>query len=329
VPRGDVFGLLAAVGAECAGAVQVLPEGRSPAESATQGPALADADVAALLQDLPRHPLGVGEGVRLSLAGVQDKLLLTRQGGRWHRPGAGQPSTHILKPQPRAFPDLVEAELFGLRFARAVGAEAASARAATFGERRVLVVERYDRVVERYDRVVRDGRVRRVHQEDFCQAGGRAPEQKYEADGGPGWRDVAGILRRVAHDPRRDLLELVRAVAITVLVGNADAHARNLSLLLGPEGHRLGPLYDVVPTLHVQQAAGSPPLDTRMAMAVNGVWEIGAVTQDDVLAEVVRWPVPRSAAERVLGEVQLRGATFTAGQEGRVARAVLDRLTVW
>ncbi|WP_432546156.1 HipA domain-containing protein [Kineococcus sp. SYSU DK004] len=301
VPRGDAGRLLAAIGADCAGAVQVLPAGEEPVDDLGAAEPLDDQQLVRAIADLPRHPLGAGDGVRLSLAGRQDKLLLTRlPDGRWARPVGGAPSTHLLKPQPDTFPDLVDAELFGLAVAAHLGAGAAAARVLDVGGRAVLAVTRYDREVSA------GGRVRRLHQEDFCQACGRLPEAKYEVDGGPGWRDVAAVLRAVATDPRGELQALVRALLVTVLVGNADAHARNLSLLLEPGHRRLAPLYDVVPTVHLARTPGAAPLDERMAMAVAGRWRVDEVARDDVLAEVASWRVPRTVAEEVVDDVVAR-----------------------
>ena len=248
---------------------------------------------------------------------MQDKLLLTRRpDGSWARPLGGVASTHLLKPQPATFPDLVELEAFGLHFAGALGADAARAEVLAVEGRPVLAVERYDRHVDP------DGRVTRVHQEDFCQACGRLPEQKYQVDGGPGWADVAAVLRAVAADPREQLLALVRALVVTVLLGNADAHARNLSLLHPLDGPRLAPLYDLVPTVHLTRVPGAPPLDERMAMSVHGRWGIRDVTRVDVLAETRNWPVPRRLAAAVVDECVERAVAFCRARPEAVAARV-------
>lgn len=290
VPRGDVFRLLRAVGAECAGAVQVLPPGAEPVPVAGH---LVPADVPRLVQDLPVRPLGVSTEVRLSLAGLQDKVLLTRgRDGTWFQPRDGAPSTHILKPQPAAYPDLVDAEHFGLDLARAAGCDAARSEVLDVAGRPVLAVERYDR------RTSPAGAVERLHQEDFCQATGRLPEQKYQQEGGPGWRDLATVLRAVATRPPRELVNLLRAMVVTVVLGNSDAHARNFSLILEPGDHRLAPLYDLVPVIHLRRALGAPPLTTAMAMSIAGRWELEAITRTDLQAEAGSWPVPRGVADR-------------------------------
>ncbi|WP_432564800.1 HipA domain-containing protein [Kineococcus sp. SYSU DK003] len=323
VPRGDVFRLLAAVGGDCAGALQILPDGVRPGTAPEPGP-LEPGELERLVRNLPQHPLGTGDGVRLSLAGMQDKLLLTRRSdGRWARPVGGYPSTHILKPQPETFPDLVAAEWFGLALARAVGLDAARAEVIEVDDRPVLVVERYDRTV------TAGGGVDRIQQEDFCQACGRLPEQKYEADGGPGWRELAGVLRAVAADPRAELERLARVLVLTVLSGNADAHARNLSILHPPTGSRLAPVYDVVPTVHLARTPGAVPLGSAMAMAVDGTWDVQQVQRDDVLAELASWPLPTRVAARVVADVVDRAYEFASAQPGACAQAVAQRASSW
>ncbi|WP_432484638.1 HipA domain-containing protein [Kineococcus esterisolvens] len=328
VPRGDVARLLAAIGADCAGAVQVLPDGERPVDDLGGTEPLDAGGLEEALAALPQQPLGVGHGVRLSLAGRQDKLLLARRpDGSWARPVGGAPSTHLLKPQPDTFPGLVQLEAFGLAFARHLGADTASAEVLEVAGRPVLSVARYDR------HVGADGRVVRTHQEDFCQACGRLPDEKHQADGGPGWRDIAAVVRAVAADPRAELLALARALLTTVLVGNADAHARNFSLLHTEGGSRLAPLYDVVPTLHLARTPGAAPLERRTAMSVNGRWDADGVDRGDVLAEFSSWPLPTRAVERLLDEVLERAlepsvATLTGARKDVITAiaARADRL---
>jgi serine/threonine-protein kinase HipA len=310
VPRGDTFRLLAAVGGDCAGAVSILDSGGPPVADLAAAEGIDDGMVAEEIADLAEHPLGAGADVRLSLAGLQDKLLLCQlPDGRWARPRGGAPSTHILKPEPPRFPGLVALEAYGLRLAAAAGLAAATAEVHRWGERPVLVVARYDRVV------ASDGTVRRVHQEDMCQALARSAEQKYESEGGPRFAEIAEVVRRLSTSPREDLLRLAGALALTVAVGNADAHGRNLSLLYDFPVRRLAPLYDVVPTFAIRPRAGEPPLTTELAMTVNGISEQDAVTGADLLAETATWRVPPSSAEpavRVVLETLVSNAPAVA-----------------
>lgn len=182
--RND-FALLEKIGAECAGAVSLLPPRDQPLD---ENPAYQEIDEDQLgkrLQSLPQHPLLAGEkGIRLSLAGAQGKLALRIDAGRFLLPLEGSPSTHILKPENPRFPGLVENEFFCMRLADSVGLETARVEIGSASSIRFLQVERFDRRSEN------DQRIARIHQEDFCQALGVAPELKYEAEGGPGLKKM-------------------------------------------------------------------------------------------------------------------------------------------
>lgn len=245
VRRGDTFGLLEALGRECAGAVTLLSDDTLVA--AGEVFALSDDELAAAVAQLPQRPLGVDEDVRASLGGLQAKLLLVRTGSGWAQPVAGTPSTHLLKPDPRelARPGLVVGEALALRAARIAGVIAAQVELADVDGRAVLIVERYDR------RVV-DGAVVRLHQEDGCQALGIDPtgRSKYQFTeaGPPSFAALAEVLRDFAVDVRTELIRLGEAMTVNVAVGNADGHARNHSFLLRGNAVSLAPLYDVAPT---------------------------------------------------------------------------------
>jgi serine/threonine-protein kinase HipA len=265
------FGLLSALGNDCAGAVV---SAGSPALTSEAGRSIEWLDDDALAQrvaDLPRNPLGVahaGSRVRLSLAGVQPKLVITRApSGMIGQPTGGAPSTHLLKPTQEQYPDLVVNEAFCLRVARTAGFRAANAEIVEIGGRDCLLVERWDRATDA------SGRIVRLHQEDFCQATGRLPGAKYEAEGGPSVADMVELLRHLrAPTLARDLVELVRAVALNVLLGNADAHGKNYAVLYEPlDPGRLAPLYDIVSTTVY------PDLASSLAMSIGGVGDPDAV----------------------------------------------------
>lgn len=285
VPRGDTFHLLEALGRDCAGAVVIVDVDDTPPGQAGEPLTLTDDDVAARIDDLPVHPLGVDERVRLSLAGMQAKLLVTElASGTFALPVGGAPSTHIIKPAIEGFDGVCANEAWCLALARHAGLPAASAGLRGFGDRDALVVTRYDRV--------RDGRVlRRVHQEDACQALGAPLPAKYEADdGGPTLRRVAGLVRRLAADPVGQVERLAAYVAFTAAIGNADFHGRNISLLYGGDGPRLAPLYDAICTVVYDSVTPT------LAMRIGGAEEVDAVTSEDVVTEVTGWGLSRSRA---------------------------------
>ena len=289
--REDTYGLLRALGRDCAGALVIQPADDpppSPPTTLTAQP-LSEDEIGELVADLRSAPLGVGGRVRISLAGVQEKLVLTRMpDGRWGRPVDGTPSTHILKPQIQRFPRTVENEYFCMRFAGHLGLPVPAVEMTTFGGRRLIVVERYDRLVHS------DGSVERIHQEDFCQAAGIPPERKYEEDGGPSLRLVAQILQDVASAESLD--QLLRVATLNVLVGNGDAHGKNFSLLHEPSGAlRLAPVYDVVSTLIYD--------DDRLAMYVDSVHRTDRVTAERLVNEAARWGMARSHATDVVTDL--------------------------
>lgn len=230
---------------------------------------------------------------------MMDKLLLAQlPDGRWGRPVDGAPSTHILKPEPDRYPGLARLEAYGLAVAGATGLRTAQARVISGEEIGSRSVAPY-LAVTRYDREVRDdGSVRRIHQEDFCQATGRL--EKYEHEGGPSYLDVTGVLRRFSTALRDDLSDLVRTMAMTVAVGNADAHGRNISMLYDHNTRRLAPLYDIVPTTSLVPAPRHKPLNTDAGMRVNGVIPLRAITGADLVAEAISWRMPKALARTLV-----------------------------
>ncbi|MDE3103321.1 MAG: type II toxin-antitoxin system HipA family toxin [Chloroflexota bacterium] len=302
---GDTLALIAALGRDCAGALVIQPavEPAPPPATALTAEPLDEKELEDLVRDLRSAPLGVGGDVRVSLAGVQEKLLLTRMpDGRWGRPVAGTPSTHILKPEIDRFPKTVENEFFCMRLAHHLGLRVPSVEAATVGKRRVIIVERYDRLVEA------DGTVERIHQEDLCQATGTPPERKYEQDGGPSLRRMAEMIAAVA--PPGSLEDFLRAVTVNVLVGNGDAHAKNYSLVHERNGRlRLSPTYDVLSTMFYE--------GQRLAAYVDGVQRSDRVTGDRLLNEASRWGMSRSRAREIVEELfeRYEGAVAAASGE--------------
>jgi serine/threonine-protein kinase HipA len=294
VLASDSYALIRAIGRDCAGAVVIQPadEPAPPAPSTLRAEPLNEGDIEALVANLRMAPLGVGERVRISLGGVQEKLLLTRMpDGSWGRPVDGTPSTHILKPEIPRFPGTVENEAFCMRVARHLGLPVATVETMMVGSRKLLVVERYDRVVHA------DGTVERIHQEDFCQATSTLPDNKYEEDGGPSLRRIAGLLQTVAAADTLD--DLLRAVTMNALIGNGDAHGKNFSLLHQPSGAlTLAPLYDLMSTLHYG--------DDRLAMYVDNVHRTDKVTAERIVNEATAWGLSRSNATGIVDDLLAR-----------------------
>ncbi|MCZ8271501.1 MAG: type II toxin-antitoxin system HipA family toxin [Beijerinckiaceae bacterium] len=259
VSRGNDFALLDRLGGDVAGALQLLPPGEGPTEPALgQRPIPLDDDgLIRVLDALPARPLLAGEeGLRLSLAGAQSKVPVILVDGAVALPAPDQPTTHILKPPIARFSATTENEAFVMRLAAAIGLDVAPVQPCVVRERTFLLVERYDRAVGT------SGQVRRIHQEDFCQALGVPPETKYASEGGPTFKDCFELLRRIAERPAVDVLKLLDAVIFNAIAGNADAHGKNFSILYSDEGPRLAPLYDLLATV------AYPELSPKFAMKI-------------------------------------------------------------
>lgn len=259
VSRDNDFALLDRLGGDVAGALQLLPRGETPTAPALdkRPTPLDDAGLLRVLDALPARPLLAGqEGLRLSLAGAQAKVPVVLVDGAVALPAPGQPTTHILKPPISRFSATTENEAFVMRLAAAIGLAVAPVEPRVVRDRVFLLVQRYDRAIGD------DGDVRRIHQEDFCQALGVPPETKYASEGGPAFKDCFGLLRRVTVRPALDILKLLDAVIFNVIAGNADAHGKNFSILYDAEGPRLAPLYDLLATV------AYPELSPKFAMKI-------------------------------------------------------------
>ena len=305
VDLDDTYGLVRELGRDCAGAlvIQPLDEPGPPPTTTSAAGRLSDGELVELIRNLRNAPLGAGGRVRISLAGVQEKLLLTRlPDGGWGQPVDGTPSTHILKPDIAAYPDTVENEAFCMRVAKHLGLSVAHVETMEIDGRKLIVVERYDRIVEP------DGMVERIHQEDLCQATATRPEHKYEEDGGPSLQQVADIVAAVAD---RDSLErLLQAVTLNALVGNGDAHAKNFSLLHERSGVlTLAPIYDVMCTLIYG--------DDRLAMNVDNLRRTNQLTVQRIVGEGRRWGLAATQCGEVVADILDRapGAISAARDE--------------
>lgn len=259
VSQANDFALLDRLGGDVAGALQLLPPGEGPATPAPDQRAtpLDDAGLIRVLDALPVRPLLAGEeGLRLSLAGAQSKVPVVLVDGAVALPVPGRPTTHILKPPISRFAATTENEAFVMRLAAAIGLDVAPVEARSVQNRTFLLVQRYDRAFD--DK----GQVRRIHQEDFCQALGVPPETKYASEGGPTFKDCFALLRGIAARPAVDVLKLLDAVIFNVIAGNTDAHGKNFSILHDDEGPRLAPLYDLLASV------AYPDLSPKFAMKI-------------------------------------------------------------
>jgi serine/threonine-protein kinase HipA len=307
VSAANDFSLLDRLGGEVAGAIELHPAGIEPSvlPSRYTPTPLDGGTLIALLDDLPRRPLLAGEkGLRLSLAGAQAKVPVVLVDGMVALPVPGQPTTHIFKPPIGWLPGTTENEAFVMRLAEAVGLDVARVEPRVVRSRTFLLIERYDRVV------LADGRVQRIHQEDFCQALGVAPEKNYAAEGGPAFADCFSLLRTTSAVPGPDLLGLLDAAIFNVIVGNADAHGKNFLILHRSTGPRLAPLYDLLST------AFYPKLAAPFAMKIGRratPGELDAKGWKRFAADAgIGWPLVRQRVGEIATRIDAKLATVAA-----------------
>lgn len=304
----DAFSLLTAVGRDCVGALQFLPEGEAPLPPGPiEGRPISDADVASILGDLAQAPLGVtaGEEFRISLAGAQEKTALLYWKDQWHVPHGSTPTTHILKPPIGRreggidLSDSVENEFLCLTLAREIGLPATDVSIARFGDKRALVVQRFDR------RWTRDGRLLRLPQEDCCQALSIPPTRKYEADGGPGIAKLLDLFK-ASDDPAADQRLFLRAQILFWLLGATDGHAKNFSVQLLPGGRfRLAPLYDIMSTQPYLDRGELRRNQFKLAMAVgtNRHYVVDEVMPRHFIQTAERAGVGKAVVAEALAEI--------------------------
>jgi serine/threonine-protein kinase HipA len=247
VSADNPFSVLAEIGGECAGAVSVGPPGAGVPGSTSPPPRwLPEPDLQALLDEMPQRPLALLEsieeedGIRISLAGAHDKTGVLCRETEIGLTAGRPPSTHILKLPIAQVDEPIANEAYCMTLAATSGLIAAAVEPRRIGEHEFLLVSRYDRSA---------GGDTRIHQEDFCQALGIGPAEKYEGEGGPGVAACARLLRRHVAAPTVDILEFIDVLLFNFLIGNHDAHSKNFSLLLdGPRAIGLAPFYDLLST---------------------------------------------------------------------------------
>lgn len=301
VSEKNDFQLLAELGGECAGAVSLLPEGRAPETGGSYRPVSSKA-LDKMIEEMPRRPLlAAAEGLRLSLAGAQNKLPVYMKGGKLYLPQGEYSSSHILKPEIPGFEDTVENETFCMLLAAKCGLPVPGV-SILVGKHRCCLVERYDRGPGPGESPAR------IHQEDFCQALGCGHDQKYEAEGGPGLKDCFDLVADYSVEPLSDKRAQLRWVVFNYLIGNCDAHAKNISLLFSKGRARLAPFYDLMSTIVY------PGLSARLAMKVGG---------ENRLEWVMKRHWERFAGDAGVAEKAVRGVCRELGDGLPAAAEVL------
>ena len=278
----EPFDLLRAIGRDCVGAIQLLAEDEDPVGlDKIDGVAVSEEDIERHLRDVVspgQFALSPDsdDDFRISLAGAQEKHAFLRWGDKWLKPRGSTPTTHIFKlpigmvgGRRADFSTSVDNEWLCMKLIQAYGLPAANVEIATFGQQRVLNVERFDR------RLSASGEtLLRLVQEDFCQATGTSPLRKYESEGGPGLRQIFPILQQSAN-AQEDMRTVMAAQILFWMLRVPDGHAKNFSIqLLAGAASRfhLTPLYDVMSAYPVMGAGPNQWADQeiKLAMALHG-----------------------------------------------------------
>lgn len=330
VSANNPFALLEHIGLDTAGAVQIVPH-EAPAPDAvgtrTRLREVSEADVSTMLSRVVSEytegaPYYDGAG-RFSLAGAQPKIALHRlPDDAWAVPEDATPTTHILKPVAGSFRRIDVIEQLTLRAAAALGNHVARSELVRIGDWDVLVSERYDRAPV-------DGRWRRLHQEDFCQALSVSPERKYqEREGGPGVAQIASMVRALPlqHDRVAAGESFYRAFVFNIVAGCTDAHAKNYSLLLNGRSARLAPLYDLL--TYAGYWDGRQRLTS--AMSVDGEYALDRITISGLTRVGARFGIASDTAADIVESTRkgvvaaLEAASAPTAAESPGAESVID-----
>lgn len=338
------FTLLAALGRDCVGALQLLPEGETPQDlQRISGVPMEEADIANLLRQTVQPGLAgqmdPDADLRLSIAGAQEKTALLYHDGLWQRPLGSTPTTHILKlplglvgGMQADMRSSVENEWLCAQLVDAFGLPVAKCDITRFEEQKVLVVERFDR------RLSTDGSwLIRLPQEDLCQATATPPHLKYQSDGGPGIARILDILAG-SENSEADRRQFFKTQVVFWLLAATDGHAKNFSLFHLPGGrYRATPLYDIL-SAHpvIGHGAGKvAPQKAKLAMAVRGQsnhYLIDRIQPRHWLAQARSSGLTEAWANDLLSELADRAAgillevesNLPPGFPGDVAQAIFD-----
>lgn len=290
IPQADAFGLLAWYGAESAGALVLLPPGAPPAGEGLQP--LPDAELSKRIRNLPRQSLALGAPKRMSMAGAQHKLAVVVHDGELYEPVGLTPSTHILKPdhvQVEHYPHSVANEWFCMSLAARVGLPVPAVTVRSVPEPVYLV--------ERFDRTGAWPNLLRRHVLDACQLLSLDRAFKYQ-------QSTAETLARLVELSREKALtrqRLFRWAVFNALVGNGDAHLKNLSFFVKSAGISLAPHYDLVST--ASYAAPGEWGAAELSLPMGNARRFGELRRSDVLAFGEIIGIPAVVGARLLDEL--------------------------
>lgn len=282
ISKENDFSMLNEIGGECAGAVTFVPSGTPLNTQNFESRILSESDLAKLLRELPKRPLMAGEaGVRLSLAGAQNKLPVRIDNNTLSLPLGYAPSTDIIKPAIADYEGIVYNESLCMKLAKAIGLSVANVETGRAEDIEYLIVKRYDRKIIPVNRIfVKDYSIR-LHQEDFCQALGISSKNKYQAEGGPSLKDCIHLVRVVSPISVSELQKIIDAIIFNFLIGNNDAHGKNFSIVYDrfhtvlSDDIYFAPLYDLICTTYY------PNLSPTMAMKIGDQYDSRLILPKD------------------------------------------------
>lgn len=268
------FDLLASIGKDCVGAIQLSEELTNEVKKIEAEP-IKENEIANLLKNYREAPLGMtreSDDFRISIAGAQEKSALLFHDNQWCRPYGTTPTTHIFKlpigmieHQQMDLSLSCENEWLCLQIAEAFGLETAISAIKQFEDVKVLVVERFDRQLSK------DGSwIMRLPQEDYCQALGYSPNLKYQSDGGPGIKEIMKLLLD-SENSDKDRDNFFRTQVLFWLLAAIDGHAKNFSLFIKAYGqYQSTPLYDIMSAHPLLANKQLQKQKIKMAMALTG-----------------------------------------------------------
>jgi len=266
VNHNNFFSLLKVIGYDCAGAVSFHPYEENPKDFPCEfqeihGRIFNEDELYNYIKELPKKPLFTSySGLRLSLAGAQEKTAIICINNEIGIPAIDVPTTHILKPAMKDYPESVENEFICMTTAKNLGLEVSNVRIGKAKDIKYLLVERYDRQVM-------GNKIKRIHQEDFCQCLNITSRDKYQCEGGVSIKNCYEIIRKTDRQIL-NIQELTRRIIFNYLIGNADAHGKNFSIMHLDNGQiTFAPAYDILCT------EVYPELTTNMAMKIGGLYD--------------------------------------------------------
>lgn len=299
VSSNNPFALLKEIGGECAGAVELYPQGAKREDKPSGLTPISEEKIAELLKNQAQIPLLTGEEIRLSLAGAQQKIalaILPENSDNYYLPQGSYISTHIIKPQNPYFEDIIYNEYFCMSLAKLIGLPTAHSFIKNFAGEFGYVVKRFDRET---DDTAPSG-LRRVHQEDFCQAL-CMPDKKYQKEGGPSIKQCYKFIAAADFNRKADaLMNFLKTIVFNFIIGNSDAHGKNFSFLHRGGKYELSPLYDLVST-QVYTV-----LSPNLAMSVGGEYNPNLIHRSHFIAMAKDLEIKPTMVEKIIDEMSAK-----------------------